>query len=42
MAAFNVGVEKGLWKLMAENGPRPQRVDELAEELGIDPVLLGA
>lgn len=42
MAAFNLGVDTGLWELMAKNESRPQRVDDLAKKLGIDPVLLGA
>lgn len=42
MAAFNVGVDTGLWKLMAKNGSQPQKVDDRAQELKIDPVLLGA
>lgn len=42
MAAFNLGVDTGLWKLMAKNGSQPQKVDDLARELKIDPVLLGA
>ncbi|KFH42551.1 Demethylsterigmatocystin 6-O-methyltransferase-like protein [Hapsidospora chrysogenum ATCC 11550] len=35
------GVDCGLWKLMARNGDRPQKVADLASELGVDPVLLG-
>lgn len=26
---------------MAENGDKPQKVDDLASKLGVDPVLLG-
>lgn len=40
MGAFNLGIDKGLWKLMAKNGLRPQKVADLARELGIDPALL--
>lgn len=40
MAGLNFGVDSGLWKLMAQNGDMPQKVDELAEKLAIDHVLL--
>ncbi|KAK8024422.1 O-methyltransferase- family 2 [Apiospora rasikravindrae] len=39
-AAILCGNECGLWKLMAKNGDRPQRVKELAATLDVDPVLL--
>ncbi|KAK7947010.1 O-methyltransferase- family 2 [Apiospora aurea] len=39
-AAILCGNECGLWKLMAKNGVRPQRVKELAATLDVDPVLL--
>ncbi|KAK1713329.1 hypothetical protein CaCOL14_002245 [Colletotrichum acutatum] len=40
-AALITGVDTGLWNLMATNGAdRPQKVGDLAETLGIDPVLL--
>ena len=35
-----VGVDTGLWELMAQNGDRPQKVGELAGSLDIDPALL--
>lgn len=41
MAGLCFGVDAGLWKLMAKNGDRPQKVSELAEALGVDPLLLG-
>jgi hypothetical protein len=40
MAGLNFGVDSGLWELMARNGDKAQKVGELAEELGIDHVLL--
>ncbi|KAJ6051895.1 hypothetical protein N7499_011274 [Penicillium canescens] len=40
MAGLNFGVDSGLWELMAQNGDKPQKVGELAEELGINHVLL--
>ncbi|OKP14019.1 Demethylsterigmatocystin 6-O-methyltransferase [Penicillium subrubescens] len=40
IAGLNFGVDSGLWKLMAQNGDKPQKVGELAAELGIDHVLL--
>lgn len=40
-AALNFGVDSGLWQLMAKNGDEPQRVADLAANLGVDPVLLG-
>ncbi|KAF5505543.1 O-methyltransferase [Colletotrichum siamense] len=40
IAGINFGVDSGLWKLMAKNGDRPQKVTELAEALGVDPALL--
>ncbi|KAH8669209.1 S-adenosyl-L-methionine-dependent methyltransferase [Ilyonectria robusta] len=43
-AAFSAlifGVEVKLWKRMAGNGDRPQSVHELAENLRVDPLLLG-
>jgi hypothetical protein len=40
MAGLNFGVDSGLWKLMVQNGDKPQKVGELAEKLGIDHVLL--
>ncbi|KAK8004910.1 demethylsterigmatocystin 6-O-methyltransferase [Apiospora arundinis] len=39
-AAILCGNECGLWKLMAKNGHRPQKVKELAGALHVDPVLL--
>ncbi|KAK6857213.1 O-methyltransferase- family 2 [Apiospora arundinis] len=39
-AAILCGNECGLWKLMAKNGNRPQKVKELAGALNVDPVLL--
>ncbi|KAK7973168.1 Winged helix-turn-helix transcription repressor DNA-binding [Apiospora saccharicola] len=39
-SAILCGNECGLWKLMAKNGDRPQRVKDLAGSLGVDPVLL--
>ncbi|KAK8099563.1 o-methyltransferase [Apiospora kogelbergensis] len=39
-AAILCGNECGLWKLMAKNGDKPQKVKELACALGVDPVLL--
>ncbi|KAK8073470.1 S-adenosyl-L-methionine-dependent methyltransferase [Apiospora phragmitis] len=41
-AAILCGNECGLWKLMAKNGDKPQKVKELACALGVDPVLLSA
>ncbi|KUI71849.1 hypothetical protein VM1G_07831 [Cytospora mali] len=38
--ALTCGVDKGLWKLMAKNGDRPQKVSSLAWALGWDPELL--
>ncbi|KAH8775295.1 S-adenosyl-L-methionine-dependent methyltransferase [Diaporthe sp. PMI_573] len=35
------GVDAGLWILMAKNGDGPQKVTDLADTLGFDPVLLG-
>jgi hypothetical protein len=40
IAGLSFGVDSGLWKLMAKNGDRPQKVGELAEGIGADPVLL--
>ncbi|KEY68876.1 hypothetical protein S7711_03811 [Stachybotrys chartarum IBT 7711] len=40
LAGLNFGVDCGLWKLMAENGDGPQKVDDLAPKLGVDPALL--
>ncbi|KAK1638873.1 S-adenosyl-L-methionine-dependent methyltransferase [Colletotrichum phormii] len=41
-AALITGVDTGLWNLMAKNGvAQPQKVDNLAETPGIDPMLLG-
>ncbi|OHW92252.1 catechol o-methyltransferase [Colletotrichum incanum] len=40
LAGLNLGVDAGLWKLMAKNGDRPQKVSELAASLRVDPVLL--
>lgn len=41
-AALITGVDVGLWKLMVNNGvDASQKVDALAESLGMDPVLLG-
>ncbi|KAH8911250.1 S-adenosyl-L-methionine-dependent methyltransferase [Coniochaeta sp. PMI_546] len=41
-AALITGVDVGLWKLMVKNGvDTPQKVEDLAKPLGMDPVLLG-
>ncbi|PHH74550.1 hypothetical protein CDD82_4882 [Ophiocordyceps australis] len=40
IAAIGFGIETGLWKLMANNGDRAQRVDDLAASLGVDRILL--
>ncbi|ROV89736.1 hypothetical protein VPNG_10189 [Cytospora leucostoma] len=40
MAGINLGIDTGLWKLMAKNGDKPQKVVELSRDLGIDPALL--
>ncbi|KAK7222798.1 hypothetical protein V2G26_010801 [Clonostachys chloroleuca] len=40
LAGLNFGVDSGLWKLMAKNGDKPQKVDDLASTLGVDRVLL--
>ncbi|RTE85342.1 hypothetical protein BHE90_000116 [Fusarium euwallaceae] len=40
IAGLSFGVETGLWKLMAKNGDRPQKVSELAANLAVDPLLL--
>lgn len=40
MAGFNLGIDTGLWTLMAKNGDKPQKVTDLSRELGIDPDLL--
>ncbi|KAF9877752.1 hypothetical protein CkaCkLH20_04887 [Colletotrichum karsti] len=41
-AALITGVDTGLWKLMVKNGAeKPQKVEDLAAPLGMDPVLLG-
>ncbi|KAK1973862.1 hypothetical protein LZ30DRAFT_814830 [Colletotrichum cereale] len=41
LAGLNFGVDSGLWELMAKHGDQPQKVNELAADLGVDPVLLG-
>ncbi|KAF6802778.1 hypothetical protein CSOJ01_11348 [Colletotrichum sojae] len=42
-AALITGVDIGLWKLMVNNGAdKPQRVDDLAGPLGVDPLLLAS
>ncbi|KAF4958401.1 hypothetical protein FSARC_11035 [Fusarium sarcochroum] len=41
IAGLSFGVETGLWKLMASNGDRPQKVSELAKSLDVDASLLG-
>ncbi|KAH8671506.1 O-methyltransferase-domain-containing protein [Xylariales sp. PMI_506] len=41
LAALVFGLESGLWILMTRNGVRPQKVNELAESLKVDPILLG-
>ncbi|KUI56498.1 hypothetical protein VP1G_10816 [Cytospora mali] len=33
IAALTCGVDKGLWKLMAKNGDRPQNISDLAKAL---------
>ncbi|OIW28763.1 S-adenosyl-L-methionine-dependent methyltransferase [Coniochaeta ligniaria NRRL 30616] len=41
-AAIITGVDVGLWKLMVKNGvDTPQKVEDLAKSVGMDPVLLG-
>ncbi|OBR14526.1 Sterigmatocystin 8-o-methyltransferase [Colletotrichum higginsianum IMI 349063] len=40
LAGLNFGVDSGLWRLMVNNGDRPQKVGELAGSLGVDSVLL--
>ncbi|KAF4119523.1 O-methyltransferase [Geosmithia morbida] len=40
LAGLNFGVDTGLWKLMAENGDKPQKVADLAAKIGADPALL--
>lgn len=40
MAGINLGIDTGLWNLMAKNGDKPQKVADLSRELGIDPDLL--
>lgn len=40
MAGINLGIDTGLWTLMAKNGDKPQKVVDLSRELGIDPALL--
>ena len=40
IAAIAVGVDSGLWVLMARNGDKPQKVTDLAASLGVDPNLL--
>jgi hypothetical protein len=41
-AALITGVDVGLFKLMVKNGvDTPQKVEDLAKPLGMDPVLLG-
>jgi hypothetical protein len=39
--AISWGVECKLWKIMAKNGDRPQKVSELAEQADVDPLMLG-
>jgi hypothetical protein len=41
IAGLSLGVETGLWKLMAKNGDKPQKVVDLAESVKVDPILLG-
>ncbi|KAK9778976.1 putative O-methyltransferase domain-containing protein [Seiridium cardinale] len=41
IAALSTGTVSGLWKTMAKNGDRPQRVSDLAVATGVDEVLLG-
>lgn len=41
IAGLSFGVETGLWKKMAENGDKPQKVTDLAESIKVDPILLG-
>lgn len=40
MAGLNFGVDCGLWTLMAQNSDKPQKVGELAADLGVDHALL--
>lgn len=39
-AGLIMGIDTGLWTLMTKNGDGPQKVEDLAEPLGIDPALL--
>ncbi|KAH8892452.1 S-adenosyl-L-methionine-dependent methyltransferase [Thozetella sp. PMI_491] len=39
-AAISLGVDTGLWSLMAKEGDKPQKTADLASSLKIDPVLL--
>ncbi|RGP63500.1 sterigmatocystin 8-o-methyltransferase [Fusarium sporotrichioides] len=41
IGALAFGVDTGLWSAMTKNGNLPQRVDELATQIGVDAVLLG-
>ncbi|SPJ88008.1 related to O-methyltransferase [Fusarium torulosum] len=40
MSGLIFGVDTGLWKLMVENGEKPQKVSNLATSLGVEPLLL--
>jgi hypothetical protein len=40
MSGLIFGVDTGLWKLMAENGEKPQKVSDLATSLAVEPLLL--
>ncbi|CAJ2508351.1 Uu.00g133770.m01.CDS01 [Anthostomella pinea] len=40
LAGLQLGVDTGLWKLMAKNGDEPQKVGDLADALGIEKPLL--
>ncbi|RSL54104.1 hypothetical protein CEP54_010059 [Fusarium duplospermum] len=41
-AALITGVDVGLWKLMVQNGvDKPQKAEDLAQSLDMDPILLG-
>ncbi|CEF75723.1 hypothetical protein FGSG_10331 [Fusarium graminearum PH-1] len=40
IGALAFGVDSGLWRAMVQNGDRGQSVSELADQTGVDPVLL--
>ena len=41
IGAISWGVSNGLWKVMARNGDKTQKVSDLAAEVGTDAGLLG-